>query len=346
MHTGMDVACPPGNNLSYVAMYEYERLGMPVYDGSVFQFYNGRAVHFCNALHLSYDFAMENLFYEDRTFRVHHHTYPYSAEAFLDGVADRRRVVIAHHPTRACHSNFWDCVNYRGENRHPMYEWEPAAKNSSETQKLFYEEFENLIRAVNKDDRFIFTNYDELAEKVRRENAARILTKDRLPEIKARLERRFWNMSLCGDVTNGTYSISDLFAAAAHFCFTDDPFRPGRVRGFLDTPLSASQPAVLTADEVRTLAAAYRPDSFLPTHYRVNGKTLGPAELLFAMLDVAMGANSVTVTPRAQLPTLPFEFKTFEEARFDGSWMSLPDFKDRFLSHRLRLQSWTIREED
>ncbi|MBQ9544346.1 MAG: hypothetical protein IJV00_04390 [Clostridia bacterium] len=349
--TGRDrllFACPPGNSLSYVAMYEYVELGIKLYLGSVFAFRDGRSVYFCNGLHTNYDYALEGLFYPGRTFRSNHKDVPYETGAFLDEISRKKRVVLYTHPTRAYHSTFWDLVNYDGENKHPMHEWEPTPLVPPETTERFFAEFDKLVAALKNDKRFVIRDMAYLDEKVTRDNAARVIRFDELGEMKRQLENDFFAVKL----PSGTFSLSDCFAAAAHFCNSKEDFYPQRVRGFLSTPLGVTSPVKLTADDVKTLAAAYVPNAFMPTHYRVRGRSVGPADLLFAMIDVALGAEEVTVEPRPQLPTLDrglndLGYEMLERLSFKGkTWVNVPDFADNFLSARLKLQSWTLREEE
>ncbi len=337
-----EFACPPGISTSYVAMYEYARLGIPLYIGSVFAFRDGSSVHFCNGLHTNYDFYLENLFYEDRFFKWDGEKIPYDTKTFIDRLASMKRVILATHPTRAYHSTFWDLINYRGENKHPMYEWEPAPLNPPETTKLFFDEFEKLIVALKNDPRFTICDMDSLAARVRESNAKRVVTYADLPEIRRQLGERFWAVRL----GSGTFSIADCFAAAAHFCSSKEDFRPGFVRGFLEAPLGAEKELVLSAAEVKKLAAAYVPDAFLPSHYRVGTRSFGPADLLFAMIDAALGAEEIKVTPRPQMPVLEGDYADLDRMNMRGRhWVHRPDFADNFITPRLKLQTWTLREE-
>lgn len=337
-------ACPPGNSFSYVAMYEYAEMGIPLYLGSVWRRDNGKAEYFCNALHTNYDYFLENLFVTGKNYDVK----DYEVHSFLDQIASKKRVFIATHPSRAIHRRYWDSVNYKGGNLHPMYQWEPAPKYEDGVTERFFAQFEELLQALQSDDRFVICNTAQLAEKVRKADAARVVTKDQLPEIKRQLSETFQWVRL----PSGTFSVADCFAAAAHFCVSDAPFRPGKVRGFLSDPLGVTAPVKLTAEEVRTLAKTYVPDAFLPTHYRIHGRSVGPADLLFAMLDVAMGADEATVTPRAQLPAWTGEFAwcvegmPVEELCLKGTWQFPAEFEDKYLTHRLRLQNWTLRDEE
>lgn len=333
-----DFACPPGSSLSYVAMYEYAEMDMPVYLGSVFTFKDGKSTWMCNAVHTNYDYYLENLFIKGGIFDVTN----YETKSFLDHIAGRKRVFLATHPTRAYFDDFWDIVNYNGSNKHEMYQWETPPRNSEADTAKFFAEFEKLILALKADDRFVIRDVKYLADKARKDMTSRVVTFDQLPEIKRQLQENFFFVTLPGV----TLSLTDCFAAAAHFTASREPFKPGFVRGFLSSPVGVTAPVSLWADEVKALAASYKPDTFLKPCYAIHGKVVGPADLLFAMLDVAMGAESVTLTPRPQLPELTGDYKPLQKFNLRGKhWIHRPDFEDNYISNRLRLQSWTIRDE-
>ncbi len=68
--------------------------------------------------------------------------------------------------------------------------------------------------------------------------------------------------------------------------------------------------------------------------------------MLFAMLDAATGAPAVVLEPREQMPELSGGYASLRDLHMSGdSWVHSPDFRDAYISDRLRLQSWTIREE-
>ena len=74
----------------------------------------------------------------------------------------------------------------------------------------------------------------------------------------------------------------------------------------------------------------------------VGSAVLGPADFLYAALDVLTGAETATVTPRPQLNDMS-AFPALQRLRMPGTWVHSPELEDRFLSDRLRLQAWTIR---
>ena len=339
--TGADeivAACPPGNNLSYVAMYGYAALGIPLYVGSVFRTERGNGVWLCNSLHLNYDYSMEKLFIRGSSDDVDR----YELSSFLDRIAGKKRVVIYTHPNRAIHSAYWDEINYKKGNLHKWGEWEPTPRYPGNETEVFFEKLEALLAAMQKDERFRFCEMRELRKRAKEKFAARIVEKGQLDDVRRQLNARFGAVRL----PSGTFSPADCFAAAAHFCHSEEPFRPGPVYGFLETPQGVTGPVTLTAAEVRTLAKTYDPNAFLQTVYTINGKKIGPADLLFAMLDVAEGKETVVLSPRPQLPELDGDLAPLAKLRLKNTWVYRDDFEDRYLSDRLRLQSWTIREED
>jgi len=57
---------------------------------------------------------------------------------------------------------------------------------------------------------------------------------------------------------------------------------------------------------------------------------------------VILGKDEVTILPRPQLPSLD-ELTELRDMALRDTWIHSPDFKDEYLSERLRLQSYTMR---
>ena len=317
-------ACPPGNSLSYVAMYGYADLGIPLYIGSLFKTPDGAGVYFCNQLHLNYDYAAENLFFKK----------DWNVREFLDRAAGMRRLVIYNHPNMVLYSEFWDMVNYNGENKHPMGEWEEAPRRSEADKEHYMHCLRELTEAIKADGRFRIGCIEELLKTDERE-----VRKEMLPAIRSALKQKLHSVA-----APVSLSVAECFAAAAHFLFSDEPFHPGKSYGFLEEPKGTAVPLTLSAQEVRTLAASWDPAAFLPTEFEINGKRIGPADLLFAMLDVACGAAETEVVPRKQQCGYS-EYPNLSKLSLKNSWIHSKDFEDRYLSDRLRLQAWTLRGE-
>ena len=323
--------CPPGNSLSYAAMYFYASQGLRLYVGSLFCTAEGDGVYYCNGFHTNYDLALEEVFYNDPDYDVH---------TLLDRLAAKKRVVLYNHPNMVEHSDFWDMVNYYRGNLRPFGDWLPAPRRTGPQIALFYDRLRELTAALQADERFTVTDAETLIGSAMDKAAARRVTKAQLPAIRAALTEKFsW-------VSNPvSLSVCDCFYAAKHFLDSDSDYIPGDVHGFLQQPQGVQNPVTLTAAEVRTLAAAADPQRFLPPYFACSKGKIGPADLLFAMLEVSMGAKTVTVQPKEQQCDHS-RYPALEALHMEDSWIHTPAFRDRYLSDRLRLQAWTIRPED
>ena len=101
--------------------------------------------------------------------------------------------------------------------------------------------------------------------------------------------------------------------------------------------------STFTAEEIRASARTLPKEGFLPAVISINGKNIGPADWLYAALDVLTDARNATIVPdRPQLPSLDCLPKT-RDLSLKGTWRHSDTFEDRYLSDRLRWQSWTMR---
>ena len=331
--TGVDrfaAAMPPGNSLSYVAMYHYADAGIPVYLGSVMETDDRRNAFFCNALHLGEHFLMEQLFVEDPV---------YDRDGLLENMAQFDRVVLLNHPNKVLYEAFWDELNYQKENKYPMFQWQEPPRRPPEDVAQYYARLEDLIVTLQGDPRFTICDMGTLAAQAEANLHGRTVKKADLPTIFAGLTERFSWLS-----APTALSVADCFLAAKHFLFSEQDYHPGKVHGFLYPPSGVTEEMTLNANEVRELACKVDENTFLPPYYMYHGKKFGPADLLFAMLETAMGAERVTLRPRVQqcdytrLPALA-------DIGFRRTWMHADTLADNVLGDRLRLQAWTIRGE-
>lgn len=137
-------------------------------------------------------------------------------------------------------------------------------------------------------------------------------------------------------------SLSDIMLACRDLLQGKTEHKCGDVYGFLDTPYAITRPVTLTAKDVTAASGQIKDGEFLPTKITVGGTDIGPADWLFAALEVLQGKDRVTLAPRAQLPSLDIIPET-RDAFFKGTWRHSDSFEDKYLSHRLRLQAWTLR---
>ena len=103
----------------------------------------------------------------------------------------------------------------------------------------------------------------------------------------------------------------------------------------------------VTKEELIASAEAMDCQRFLPEKIRVGSHDVGPADWLMAALTVLCGEEAAVVSPKAQMPNPDIlgDVKTMD-LRLDGTYIWPPqsrDFKDEYLSDRMRLQTWTTR---
>ena len=331
--TGVDslvASCPPGFSMSYVAMYTYADWGLPIFIGSVNPMPDGSGFYFCNGFHTNYDIGLEEELYSEN----------YDQAELLDRISSLKRCFVCHHPHKAIYKQHWDRVNYYQYNHHPMFEWEEPEKRTDEEIEMFYARFRALAEAVKADPRFSLPALETLDEKIKSNIFGRTVTRDMLGVIRNSLDADFkW---LEAPVS---LSVADCFFAARHFLFSNEPYKTDRVHGFLSEPEGITEEVTLTASEIRKAALAITSDDFIPSSIAVGDKMIGPADMLFAMLDTALGAEAVTLRPRKQNCNYEVVFHHIKNMKITGMWLHGPDFKDEWLSDRLRQQNWTLRPE-
>ena len=331
--TGLEslvASCPPGFSMSYVAMYTYADWGLPIFIGSVNPMPDGSGFYFCNGFHTNYDVGLEEELFSEN----------YDENELLDHISSLKRCFFCHHPHKAIYKQHWDRVNYYQYNHHPMYQWESPERRTDEEIEMFYERFYSLAKAIKSDPRFVLPSLEALDDKIKSEIFGRTVTSDMLGSIKENLSNDFkWTDAPV------PLSVADCFFAVRHFLFSSEPYTTGRVHGFLAEPEGITEDVTLTADEIRKAAETLSPDDFIPSSIAVGDKRIGPADMLFAMLDVATDAKVVTLHPRKQNCNYEEVFHHIKNMKITGMWLHGPDFKDAWLSDRLRQQNWTLRPE-
>lgn len=318
-------ACPPGNNENYVAMYAYADMGINCYCGCLIDSAKYKGVYFCNQLYSYYYDGLEALVPDGR----------HLDDAFYDQLASRAMVNIYNHPNRLLYRTFWDAHNYYdGINHYPFGQWKEADPYTPEERTALLEGIRTFVRRLKADGRFRFRTFGELVAE--RNTGARILKPEDMSWVREQLNERFYPiekpMSLC---------ISDVFAACVKFLRGDKLFAAGRVFGFLDTPYAITAPVTVRAEDVRKAAAEIDLYTFLPPQIEVGGTKVGPADFLYAMLDVLAGKDEVELVPREQNIDLT-DYPWIAEPMVDG-WMFSKEFKAEVLKHRTPLQAWTLR---
>ena len=320
-------ACPPGNQKSYVAMYGYHDMGIPVYADTFCDVKEGTGAYYCNMFHVYYYFGIE-WFLRDATDE--------DIKAKLDDLATRERAVIYTHPNMIIKNDFWDAVNYHKENLVEFGKWiEPDDLPDEITQNVL-NNMRKLIRFIKADPRFRITTYKELSEELLADGE-RIVKRDFVPEIKNHLTKSFFPMQ-----RPISLSLSDMILACRDFLDGKNEHLCGDVYGFLDKPYEISSPVTVTKDEIMASTYQIKDSEFLPAKFIVGKKEIGPADWLYAALDVLLGADTVEILPKKQLPNLDC-MPEVRDSDFKGTWQHSDSFEDNYLSDRLRYQSYTMR---
>ncbi len=324
----LETTCPPGAQKSYVMLYGYADMGYPSFASS-YAPEDGTEAYYCNICQLYYSHCLES--------------YLFDAEKedlarLLDEIADKKpkRVIFYTHPDMSIYTTHWDIVNYNGVNKHPFGAWEFPPEREKAVQEKFLSNFKTLVELIKADDRFAFTTYGEITKKLSSKSERRI-TPDDIGTIRSALKENFAPLQApC------SLSVADVFGAAVGFLKGEKSYVCGKVYGFLNEPYAVKEIVNVTAEDVIKAAEHLNWDKFLPTEILVGDTKLGPADFLFAAMDVLCGEKTITVAPKNQisnLDILPF----VRDKVFESKWLHGPDFKDEFLSNRLYWQGWTLR---
>ncbi len=318
---------PPGNSKSYAAMYAYSDMGIPVYADTYCDPEDGSGSYYCNIFHIAYAYCMESDFFTCGEKEL---------KSVLDRLAERKRAVVYTHPQASLFSEWWDIVNYDKENLRAFGEWKECKRRPPEQSGRFYKNLDSFITMIKNDERFRIVTYGDVASELKKERS-RIITKAQLREIRNQLEKNLFPVTV-----PDSYSLSDIFLACRDFLTGKDEHFCGKVYGFLSKPYAADESFTLSAEEIKKSAESIDTNLFLPEKITVGGKSLGPADWLTAALDILCGKNETTVNPKPQLPCLDV-LKEVRDCSFRGTWRHSDSFEDRYLSDRLRYQSWTMR---
>ncbi len=348
-------ACPPGNSVSAVAFDVYSDLGIlfnaatGFYDDSAAEgkayssktYSNGLLVRrgcrvgglwYFNQYHLPYysSFTLEHLL------PANGRPCP-DFKAILDRLAKFDYAGLYMHPHMALKLKHWDGHNYRHGNNCEWRKWMQVEDRDPADTAVFYERLKAFIRAMKADTRFEITDIARMAGELK---PRRTITKADIPSIRASLARDF---TAIGDPAS--WSLADVFQAAVRLLRGEGERAPGKVYGFLERPRGVSAESQVRADDLRSAAARLDLGTFLPPEIEVGGRLIGPADFLFAALEVLeTGAREVKVSPREQLGSFK-EIPTVESMKISGAWVHTKEFRDEHLSERLRLQLWTLRFE-
>ena len=316
-------ACPPGNSISYVALYGYAKMGIPVYIGGIFDEQEG-PFRFCNAIQVPYTYMLEDYLF----------AWDFTPDAFLDMLAGEKLITLYNHPNMICHTEFWDTVNYAKGNLSPFGQWMLCPERSQEDVDLFFRNLNLLINTLRADDTFEITDLDHLLAGM---DGPPVIRRDEAGKISGMLRTKHPYRN----------SQSELLLAAAAFLRDTGrtEYCAKEVYGFLEEPIGAKTEMAFTKEELTVAADQIREGEFLPSHIRVSDREIGPRDYLCAVWEVLAGNSVGHVIPQVQTE-VPEQYRTLREVCFRGNWLNSDEFEDRYLSDRLRLQAWTMCREE
>lgn len=319
-------AVPPGPSVSYAGLYVYSDLGIPVYADSPLHTRDGADIYFCNALHIEYYKSLEEMFLSGNEF---------DAAGFVDEIALRQRVIIYNHPNMILYRKFWDSLNYNGVNQHEFGKWEEPERRTPREFEQFYTGLRGFIKQLKNDGRFIFRTIGDIWNG--HQDERRTVVRSMLPEVRSSLLKDFKYVT--GPVH---LSLSDIFYASVAFLQGKESFTPGKCRGFLENPVGTDHICLVSAADLIKAANELPVSDFLPAEIKVGDIKIGPADFMLASLDFLCGCpGPVVIHPKPQQCSLD-EFPHLRDFSLKGRWMFSEDFKDEYLSDRLKLQAWTI----
>jgi len=323
----------PGNGNTIVGLYLYADLGIPFFGGGTGVYDDCTHcgdIWYCNQRHLNYAYSLRLEEFLDKWDEP-------SVRTRMDELATRKVVTFYMHPHMAVCTRHWDYV-FAGGNNYAFGEWPCAPARDPQVTATFYGRLRTFLRMLKDDPRFAFSDCPSL-DAARK--PAKPITRAEIPAVRRALLKE-----LAPVRTPGEWSIADCFQAAVRLLRGESAYHPGKVYGFLSAPKGVTAPTTVTASALTAAATTIDLACFLPASVDVGGQSIGPADFLYAALEVLeTGAREVTVTPRDQLGEIARYLPKLAKADFREGWIYAPTYKDAWTSNRLRWQFWTFRYE-
>jgi len=323
----------PGNGNTIAALYLYADMGIPFFGGGCGVYDDGKhaEIWYCNQRHRTYCYWMHlESFLPGRA--------PVDVEAKLDRMAQYEGLTLYMHPHMAVVTCHPDGLNWDKRNMTPFGEWVPCPHRDPADTQVYYERLRAFVRRIKADPRFEITDCEKLlaAQKPRRE-----ITRGDLPAIRAALEKDLGPVS-----SPGSWCVADCFCAVVTMLRGGDAYLPEKAYGFLYAPEGVSREVAVRRTDIVAAAREMDVTRFLPHKIVIGDVEIGPADFLFAALEfLTTEADVVTVRPREQLGDIAAKLPKMATFKCAGTWRYTPDFKDNWISNRLRWQFWTMRYE-
>lgn len=343
-------ACPPGNSLSPAAFDVYSDMGILVNAGTGFCGFKDEKGRYEASMLMRSDGKAQGLWYFNQNHLPYFLGFGIQDDLLPGGDAKYKNldetlaqlakwdcVALYMHPHMVVKMRHWDEVNYKKGNLVEWRKWKQVADRSLADTDVYYTRLRAFIRRVKSDSRFEITDLEAYIASFRPRMA---ITANELPAIRAALQKDFAYVT-----SPASWCVADVFQAAVRLLRGESGHQPGKVFGFLEKPRGVTACVEVSAGDLRNAAKEMDLTRFLPSEVRVGAVTIGPADFLMAALDVLVtGADKVVVQPKDQLGSFGI-IPQFELFRMANTWVHTPEFKDAYLTDRLRLQLWTLRLE-
>lgn len=318
---------PPGTSVTPVPMYVYADLGVPVYAAGIDIFGDralDRLVWYANMLQLPYFCWMGR---------------DAKSVPSNDVLANRNLTLLYTHPNEIVVQEWWDDCNFRGKNLTPWGQWRQPKVLPEAVQAKARAGVRAMMSRIKDDPRLTVIDCDDLIRELRPRVAIR---RTDVPLLLKKLSADLEPIE-----SPASWCVSDVFQAAVAFLRGAEVFQPDKAWGFLEQPIGIEKPVTLRRTDLANCARRLKTNDFLPAQISVGDKLIGPADFLIAALTaLAQDADEVTVAPREQLGPIARHLPNLSSLKLSGSWpIYADDFKDRYVSDRLRWQFWTLRYE-
>lgn len=322
---------PPGNCISSQSLYGYSEMGIKICSGSLFKGTSGKGIWFCNSLNLENNCYLDSLLLEKGIDGIYEN---------IDTWRNWRRLIICCHPNIIYHTVFWDIINLNGGNLVNWGEWKIPEKRPDSVIDKFFADFRQTLRMLKTSGGFKFVTYEDIWREQESKNS-RVITYSMLIDFLNRVKGRFFYV----EHNNYSYSLSDIFFAAVHLlCKGKGEYEVKDSIGPLDEPVAITEDVTVKAEKIREAALRLSALKTVPYIIHAGDVCMGPGDFIEAARQVFSGKDPVLLSPGPQLPDTEGYYR-FNNFQLINTWLYPQSFKDKWVTKRLKLQSWTIRSE-
>jgi hypothetical protein len=320
-------AVPPGNCITAQGLYAYAEMGLPVCVSSFpMRETGGKSIGYCNGIYVENNEYWDSLLLQEG----------------LDGALKRintwrgwERLVICMHPNLVFYPTFWDRLNLDGANQVAWGQWLLAERRSPEVIEQFFVDFRGAVRALKQDPTFRFITFQDVVES---RPTRKDLSREALLELLDAASLKFFYADHDGD----SYSLAEMFGASVYFLNGGSRvYELQPLRGPVEEPVGIGEATQIEAVDLRGAVGWLAGESSIPNQVQVGSDRIGPRDFLEAARQVLRGDDPARLRPLPQMPDIS-DFYHLGEAQLAGTWLYAPDFKDEWISRRLKWQAWTI----